>query len=148
MRELLTLRYSNNSGVLFFTLLIALPSGRSCNTSFAGFISAAASSGAARISIHQWLDRKAADVPPNSDLVFLPYVLGEKTPLMDPHARGTLVGLGLHHDLRHVWRADTLGPEIDIWFGQWVMVAGRQPSRLALSHLLVPVSTPRSFCRP
>jgi xylulokinase len=24
---------------------------------------------------------------------------------MDPHARGTLVGLGLHHDLRHVWRA-------------------------------------------
>ena len=44
-------------------------------------------------------------MPPNSDLVFLPYVLGEKTPLMDPHARGTLVGLGLRHDLRHVWRA-------------------------------------------
>src|SRR3546814_19146735 len=38
-------------------------------------------------------------------LLFLPYVLGEKTPLMDPHARGTLIGLGLHHDLRHVWRA-------------------------------------------
>jgi xylulokinase len=32
-------------------------------------------------------------------------VLGEKTPLMDPHARGTLVGLGLHHDLRHMWLA-------------------------------------------
>jgi xylulokinase len=61
--------------------------------------------GAAGLSIHQWLDRKAADVLPDSDLLFLPYVLGEKTPLMDPHARGTLVGLGLHHDLRHVWRA-------------------------------------------
>jgi xylulokinase len=60
---------------------------------------------AAGLSIHQWLDRKAAGVPPDSDLLFLPYVLGEKTPLMDPHARGTLVGLGLHHDLRHVWRA-------------------------------------------
>ncbi len=60
---------------------------------------------AAGLSIHQWLDRKAADVPPENDLLFLPYVLGEKTPLMDPHARGTLVGLGLHHDLRHVWRA-------------------------------------------
>ena len=57
------------------------------------------------VSIHQWLDRKASDVPPDSDLLFLPYVLGEKTPLMDPYARGTLVGLGLHHDLRHVWRA-------------------------------------------
>jgi xylulokinase len=59
----------------------------------------------AGLGIHQWLDRKAAEVPPDSDLLFLPYVLGEKTPLMDPHARGTLVGLGLHHDLRHVWRA-------------------------------------------
>src|SRR5690606_10669783 len=60
---------------------------------------------AAGLSIHQCLDRKAAGVPPSSDLLFLPYVLGETTPLMDPQARGTLVGLGLHHDLRHVWRA-------------------------------------------
>ena len=60
---------------------------------------------AAGLSIHQWLDRKAAEVAPENDLLFLPYVLGEKTPLMDPYARGTLVGLGLHHDLRHIWRA-------------------------------------------
>jgi xylulokinase len=39
------------------------------------------------------------------DLLFLPYVLGEKTPLMDPHARGTLVGLGLHHTVADIWRA-------------------------------------------
>ena len=37
--------------------------------------------------------------------MLLPYVLGEKTPLHDPHARGTLIGLGLHHRLAHVWRA-------------------------------------------
>lgn len=60
---------------------------------------------AAGVSIHQWLDRRAAELPVDGELLFLPYVLGEKTPLMDPHARGTLVGLGLHHDLRHVWRA-------------------------------------------
>jgi hypothetical protein len=30
--------YPDNSGPLFLTLLIALPSGRSCSTSFAGFI--------------------------------------------------------------------------------------------------------------
>jgi hypothetical protein len=41
-------RVSNNSGALFFTLLIARPSGRSCSTSLAGHIRAAASSGAAR----------------------------------------------------------------------------------------------------
>jgi len=40
-------RVSNNSGALFFTLLIARPSGRSCSTSLAGRIRAAASSGAA-----------------------------------------------------------------------------------------------------
>jgi xylulokinase len=60
---------------------------------------------AAGVSIHQWLDRCAMELPADGDLLFLPYVLGEKTPLMDPHARGTLIGLGLHHDLRHVWRA-------------------------------------------
>jgi xylulokinase len=59
----------------------------------------------AGMSIHQWLDRRAMEVPADCELLFLPYVLGEKTPLMDPHARGTLIGLGLHHDLRHVWRA-------------------------------------------
>ena len=59
----------------------------------------------AGLSIHQWLDRRAGELTADGDLLFLPYVLGEKTPLMDPHARGTLIGLGLHHDLRHVWRA-------------------------------------------
>jgi xylulokinase len=60
---------------------------------------------AAGLSTHQWLDRRASELPVDTELLFLPYVLGEKTPLMDPHARGTLVGLGLHHDLRHIWRA-------------------------------------------
>jgi xylulokinase len=60
----------------------------------------------AGLSVHAWLDRLAAATPPGADgLVLLPYVLGEKTPLHDPHARGTLVGLGLHHRLAHVWRA-------------------------------------------
>lgn len=60
---------------------------------------------AAGHSAHQWLDRQASHIGAANDLLFLPYVLGEKTPLMDPHARGTLVGLGLHHTLAHVWRA-------------------------------------------
>jgi xylulokinase len=61
---------------------------------------------AAGLSPHAWLDRLAAATPAGADgLILLPYVLGEKTPLHDPQARGTLVGLGLHHRLAHVWRA-------------------------------------------
>lgn len=60
---------------------------------------------AAGLSLHQWLDRQTADIGADSGILFLPYFLGEKTPLNDPFARGTLVGLGLNHDIRHVWRA-------------------------------------------
>jgi xylulokinase len=60
----------------------------------------------AGISIHAWMDRLAAAIPAGSEgVVLLPYFLGEKTPLHDPHARGTIVGLDLHHTLGHVWRA-------------------------------------------
>ena len=61
---------------------------------------------AAGQSPHAWLDDRASDLPPGAGgLVLLPYFLGEKTPLHDPRAKGTLVGLGLHHELRHIWRA-------------------------------------------
>lgn len=61
---------------------------------------------AAGLKIHAWLDRLASEVPAGAEgLVLLPYFLGEKTPLQDPHARGTLIGLGLHHRLAHIWRA-------------------------------------------
>ena len=58
------------------------------------------------LSTYAYLDRLAADASPGAGgLVLLPYFLGEKTPLHDPNARGTLIGLGLHHGLPHVWRA-------------------------------------------
>ncbi len=52
------------------------------------------------------LDTEAASLPAGADgLVLLPYFLGEKTPLHDPFARGTLVGLTLTHTRAHVFRA-------------------------------------------
>lgn len=57
----------------------------------------------AQMSLHRWLDKAAERT--QTEVLFLPYILGEKTPLMDPHARGTLVGLGLHHSLADIWRA-------------------------------------------
>jgi xylulokinase len=48
----------------------------------------------------------AAAVPIGSEgLVFLPYLVGERSPLMDPHARGTFAGLTLRHDTGHLFRA-------------------------------------------
>jgi len=57
-------------------------------------------------SRHAALDAMAAGRPAGAmGLTFLPYLLGEKTPLHDPAARGALVGLTLSHDLGHIWRA-------------------------------------------
>jgi xylulokinase len=52
------------------------------------------------------LDAEAEQVPAGSDgLVILPYFLGEKTPVMDPAARGVMFGLSLHHGRAHIHRA-------------------------------------------
>jgi xylulokinase len=52
------------------------------------------------------LDRLAAEVPPGADgLIFLPYLVGERSPIMDPAATGAFVGLTLHHRRAHLARA-------------------------------------------
>ena len=52
------------------------------------------------------LDREAEAVPPGSEgVVLLPYFMGEKTPLNDPDARGTIIGLALAHGAPHLYRA-------------------------------------------
>ncbi len=38
-------------------------------------------------------------------LFFLPYLLGERSPLWDPDARGAFVGIGRHHGREHLVRA-------------------------------------------
>lgn len=52
------------------------------------------------------LDAQAERVPAGSEgLVVLPYFLGEKTPIHDPKARGTVLGLTLSHGSAHLYRA-------------------------------------------
>jgi xylulokinase len=52
------------------------------------------------------LDREAALIPPGSGgVVALPYLLGEKTPIFDPLARGVFAGVMLHHGRAHLYRA-------------------------------------------
>lgn len=54
----------------------------------------------------QTLDQQAAQIPAGSQgLLTLPYFLGEKTPLHDPFARGTVLGLTLSHTPAHLYRS-------------------------------------------
>lgn len=52
------------------------------------------------------LDGEAAKIPPGSDrLVVLPYFMGERSPIWDSDAKGTIVGLTLSHTRAHIYRA-------------------------------------------
>ncbi|WP_413991447.1 FGGY-family carbohydrate kinase [Labrys okinawensis] len=60
----------------------------------------------AGLTLHQYLDRLAAEVPAGAEGVqVLPYFLGEKTPIHDPAIRGAFSGLSLSSGLPHLWRA-------------------------------------------
>jgi xylulokinase len=52
------------------------------------------------------LTEEAAQIPPGADgLLWTPYLMGERTPHNDPHARAALVGLTASHTRAHVIRA-------------------------------------------
>ena len=52
------------------------------------------------------LEEEARKVSPGADgLVSLPYFMGERSPIWDPHARGLILGLTLKHKRAHVYRA-------------------------------------------
>jgi len=52
------------------------------------------------------MNKLAESVPPGSEgLLFLPYLIGERTPHSDPMARGVFVGLSYRHTAAHLIRA-------------------------------------------
>src|SRR5919107_4160260 len=55
---------------------------------------------------YERLGEEAAAVPPGSDgVLWAPYLMGERTPHLDPHARAALIGLAASHTRAHVIRA-------------------------------------------
>jgi xylulokinase len=55
---------------------------------------------------YRGLDREAAKAPPGSDrLIFLPYMMGERSPIWDTTARGVFVGFSMNHTRKHFARA-------------------------------------------
>lgn len=55
---------------------------------------------------YEMIIREAVGIPPGSDgLIFLPYLMGERTPHLDAEARGMWFGLTAAHTRRHLIRA-------------------------------------------
>ncbi|QQE77899.1 xylulokinase [Alicyclobacillus sp. SO9] len=56
--------------------------------------------------VYEFLMDEAESVAPGAEgLLFLPYLLGERTPHLDPNARGGWIGLQWRHDLSHLVRS-------------------------------------------
>jgi xylulokinase len=67
------------------------------------FLAAAEKNGS---DAYETLSQEAATTPPGADgLLWAPYLMGERTPHLDPNARGALVGLTASHTRAHVVRA-------------------------------------------
>lgn len=55
---------------------------------------------------YETFSAEAENIPAGANgLLFLPYLTGERTPHLDPLARGTFVGLSYHHERGHLARA-------------------------------------------
>lgn len=58
------------------------------------------------VNPYEILDREAASVPPGAGhLLFLPYLMGERSPHWNPRARGAFIGLTMTHTRAHMVRA-------------------------------------------
>lgn len=86
-------------------------------------------------NIHQILEEKARDISPGSDgLLFLPYLMGERSPVWDSQASGVLLGLSLFHSRQHVYRAVIEGVSFALRDN---IECGRKGSEKLNNHLIV-----------
>ncbi len=58
------------------------------------------------VSPYQVMDEEAETIPPGSEnLLYLPYLMGERSPHWNPAARGAFIGLTIKHNRNHMVRA-------------------------------------------
>ena len=79
------------------------------------------------------LVEEAAAVAPGADgLLVLPYFAGERTPILDPRARGTVIGLTHGHGRGHLYRAALEGIAFGVRHNLETMAVGRSVRALAV----------------
>ncbi len=58
------------------------------------------------VDVYEELNEEAESVKPGSEgLMYLPYLMGERTPHLDPYARGVFFGLTARHNKNHMLRS-------------------------------------------
>lgn len=81
----------------------------------------AAQAEAQGISTYQLISQMADSVAPGADdLIFAPWLSGERAPVLDHYARGAFVGLGLSHTKAHLARAVMEGVAFHL---RWIIEA-------------------------
>jgi len=67
------------------------------------------------ISSYQMMDKKAAKIPVgSSNLLYLPYLMGERSPYWNPFAKGAFIGLSIKHTRNHMIRAVMEGVALNL----------------------------------
>ena len=67
-------------------------------------------------------------------LIFLPYLVGERSPMMDPYARGAFLGLTLRHGQAQLVRAVMEGVTFSLYDAyQVLLAAGAQPEQIIIA---------------
>ena len=58
------------------------------------------------VDSYDLINRDVAEIPAGSErLIYLPYLMGERTPHLDPDCRGVFFGLSAMHTKAHLLRA-------------------------------------------
>jgi xylulokinase len=84
---------------------------------------------------YQRMTSWAEDVPVGADgLLFIPHLIGERTPYMNPNARGMFLGLTLRHGQPHLVRAVMEGVGLAFYQAYRVLAeTGSSPERIVLA---------------
>jgi xylulokinase len=84
---------------------------------------------------HRLLEESAARIPAGADgVMFLPYLMGERSPVWDAQASGAFVGLSLFHTRAHLYRAVLEGVTFAL---QHNIVMGRKGTQTLDDKLIV-----------
>ena len=89
---------------------------------------------ARNVDVHELLEHAAGQVPAGAaGLLFLPYLMGERSPIWDAKASGAFIGLGLHHERGHLYRAVLEGISFALQHNIATGTRGGQPLNDALT---------------
>ena len=88
----------------------------------------------ARDASYPQIDEWAEEIPIGAErLIYLPYLMGERTPILDSNARGVFFGLSAMHDRRHMARAVMEGVSYSLYSClELIREVGVKPLEMAL----------------